>query len=123
MALHSATEDKDVANGDAKLTGLAVEVTDEAAIAQARKDFAAHTGYPPPAGPMHLFRIDVKELSFLRPNGDHLADRDVARRRRAAHDQALLTRRATRSRARSGTGRRRPWRWRRTPCPARRSSS
>jgi hypothetical protein len=49
-----------------------VEITDEAVIAQARKDFEAHSGYPPPPGPMHLFRIDVRELSFLRPNGDHL---------------------------------------------------
>jgi hypothetical protein len=72
MALHSATEDKGVAKGDARVTGLAVEVTDDAVIAQAREDFAAHAGYPPPEGPMHLFRIDVRELSFLRPNGDHL---------------------------------------------------
>ena len=72
LALHSATEDKNVANGDARVTGLAVEVTDEAAIDRARQEFAAHTGYPPPEGPMHLFRVDVKELSFLRPGGDHL---------------------------------------------------
>jgi hypothetical protein len=72
MALHSATEDKNVAHGDARITGLAVEVTSEAAIDQARKDFEAHSGQPVPEGPMHLFRIDVKELSFLRPNGDHL---------------------------------------------------
>ena len=72
LALHSATEDKNVANGDARVTGLAIEITDEAAIEQARKDFAAHSGYPPPEGPMHLFKIDVKELSFLVPNGDHL---------------------------------------------------
>jgi hypothetical protein len=72
LSLHSASEDKQVAAGDARITGLAVEVTDEAAIDRARKDFEAHSGYPPPPGPMHLFRIDVKELSFLRPNGDHL---------------------------------------------------
>ena len=72
LALHAATEDKGVANGDARVTGLAVEVTDDAVIDRARKEFAAHTGYPPPPGPMHLFRVDVKELSFVRPAGDHL---------------------------------------------------
>ncbi|MDQ3107496.1 MAG: hypothetical protein M3Q68_06780, partial [Actinomycetota bacterium] len=36
------------------------------------RPFTAHTGTPPPPGPMHLFRIDVMELAFLQPASDHL---------------------------------------------------
>ena len=72
LSLHNATEDKNVAEGDAKLVGRAVHVADDAEIDRARRIFAAHTGYPPPEGPMHLFTVDVLELSFLRPAGDHL---------------------------------------------------
>lgn len=72
LSMHNATADKNVADGDAKLVGRAVEVTDEAEIERFRKTVAAHTGYPPPAGPMHLFTVDVEEISFLRPAGDHL---------------------------------------------------
>ena len=72
LSMHNATEDKNVAEGDAKLVGRAVHVADDAEIDRARTIFAAHTGYPPPEGPMHLFTVDVLELSFLRPAGDHL---------------------------------------------------
>ncbi|MDP8938534.1 MAG: pyridoxamine 5'-phosphate oxidase family protein [Actinomycetota bacterium] len=72
LCLHSATADKEVKEGDAKLTGRAVAVTDEAGIARFRSLFAAHAGMEPPPGPMHLFRVDVTEMSFLRPAGDHL---------------------------------------------------
>lgn len=72
LAMHNATEDKDVSHGDAKLIGHAIAVTDDAELDRARRDFAAHTGHPPPDGPMHLFSVDVREISFLRPAGDHL---------------------------------------------------
>ena len=72
MAMHNATADKNVAEGDAKLIGRAVNVAEEAEIDRARQIFADHTGHPPPDGPMHLFTVDVLELSFLRPAGDHL---------------------------------------------------
>ena len=72
LSMHNATEDKNVAEGDAKLVGRAVQVTEEAEVDRAREIFAAHTGHPPPAGPMHLFTVDVQELSFLKPAGDHL---------------------------------------------------
>lgn len=72
LSLHNATEDKNVADGDAKVVGDAVQVTDESEMARARGIFAAHTGYPPPEGPMHLFTVDVREISFLEPAGDHL---------------------------------------------------
>jgi hypothetical protein len=72
MTMHSATIDKQVTDGDAKITGLAVAVDDEEALAQARRDFEVHTGQAPPPGPMHLFRIDVRELAFVHPEHDRL---------------------------------------------------
>jgi Pyridoxamine 5'-phosphate oxidase len=72
FALHSATTDKQVAAGDAKLSGRAGPVTDEAHKAAFRRDFERATGAPPPEGPFELFRADVSEMSLLRPAGDHL---------------------------------------------------
>lgn len=72
LAMHNATEDKEVSEGDAKLVGRAIPVTDEAEVDRARQVFATHTGHPPPQGPMHLFTVEVREISFLRPAGDHL---------------------------------------------------
>ena len=71
LSLHNATEDKNVSEGDAKLVGRAVELTDEADVERARQTFGDATGHPP-EGPMHAFTIDVLELSFLKPAGDHL---------------------------------------------------
>jgi hypothetical protein len=74
FALHSATTDKNVAEGDAKVAGrtVAVAAADEATFGAFRDAFAAATGYPPPDGPFNLFRGDVDEVSILRPAGDHL---------------------------------------------------
>lgn len=72
LSLHNATADKQVSEGDAKLVGDAVHVHKDAEITRARAIFAAHTGSPPPEGPMHLFTVDVREISFLLPAGDHL---------------------------------------------------
>jgi hypothetical protein len=72
FALHSATTDKQVTNGDARIAGVALSVDDERRFSRFREAFAAHTGYPPPDGPFQLFRADVKEISMIRPGGDHL---------------------------------------------------
>jgi hypothetical protein len=72
FALHSATTDKQVTEGDARIAGVAVEVDDEATFSQFRAAFAAHAGYPPPEGPFQLFRADVQEMSLIKPGGDHL---------------------------------------------------
>jgi hypothetical protein len=71
MALHNATEDKQVTNGDAKLAGRAVEVLDSETLERFGRAFHDATGYAPPP-PFHLFKVDLTELSFLRPAGDHL---------------------------------------------------
>ena len=72
FALHSATTDKQVTDGDAKVSGLAVLVEGEADMARFREAFASSAGAPPPDGPFHLFRADVREMSLVRPGGDHL---------------------------------------------------
>jgi hypothetical protein len=72
FALHSATTDKQVTNGDAKVAGTAIHIDDEALIARYREVFAEASGYPPPPGPFELFRADVTEVSLLKPAGDHL---------------------------------------------------
>jgi hypothetical protein len=72
FALHSATTDKQVTNGDARIAGSAVSVTDDVSLARFREAFAAATGYPPPEGPFQLFRADVLEISLIKPGGDHL---------------------------------------------------
>jgi hypothetical protein len=72
IALHSATEDKDVHDGDAKITGRAVDVTDEGTKVAFIRSFEAATGQAPPPGPMDLFRVDVGEVSMLCPGGDQL---------------------------------------------------
>ena len=72
LALHNATVDKQVSEGDVKIAGRAVAVIDGAQTAAYRAAFEAATGYPPPPGPFDLFRVDVSELSSVRPEGDHL---------------------------------------------------
>src|SRR4051795_194302 len=54
FALHSATTDKQVTDGDAKVSGLAVLVEGEADMARFREAFASSAGAPPPDGPFHL---------------------------------------------------------------------
>ncbi len=72
FALHSATTDKQVTEGDAKVSGSFVAVDDEAVLARFVEAFAAATGYPPPPGPFPLFKADVTEVSTVKPAGDHL---------------------------------------------------
>jgi hypothetical protein len=72
FALHNATVDKQVTDGDAKIGGAVVVVEDPSVIAAFLEAFAAATGYPPPPGPFHLFTADVREVSTVKPAGDHL---------------------------------------------------
>jgi hypothetical protein len=71
LALHSATLDPEVSDGDAKLSGRAEEVDDPASM----EAFAAATGgQAPPPGSFHLFRVDVEEVVLTRVGDppDHL---------------------------------------------------
>ena len=72
FALHSATVDKQVTEGDARVSGRAVLVEDEASKAAFRTAFQDHTGSDIPPGDFTLFRADLSELSTIQPGGDHL---------------------------------------------------
>jgi hypothetical protein len=72
LALHAATADKDVKEGDARITGRGIEVLDGDERRQAFLDHLRGKGDWAPDGPFHLFAIDVTELMMLRPQGDHL---------------------------------------------------
>lgn len=72
FALHSATADKQVTEGDAKVSGRAVLVEDPATVERFAETFRAETGYGPEAGTFDLFRAEVTAMSTLRPAGDHL---------------------------------------------------
>ena len=71
FALHSGSDDPPGWSGDAKLAGLAVEEHDASRIARV-------AGGKAPPGPMHLFRLDLREVSAVRLNEDRTAlDIDV----------------------------------------------
>ena len=70
LALHSATEDKDVKEGDAKISGRAVEVTAEGVRQEYLEALSAATGFEPEG--CDVFRVEVTGLSLIRPAGDHL---------------------------------------------------
>jgi hypothetical protein len=87
IALHSATCDAELALGDAKVSGRALEITDEAEKAaymamhaqQAAGGEVEDGRAAEPAGdeapePYHLFRIDVTEVAHTRIGDppDHL---------------------------------------------------
>jgi hypothetical protein len=57
-ALHSGSDDPPGWTGDAKLAGVAHEVTDPDTVARLNGEAAA-------AGPSHLFRLDVREASTV----------------------------------------------------------
>jgi hypothetical protein len=68
FSLHAATVDKDVREGDARVSGRAVEI-DDAETKQAVGDALAEiTGFDAEAhGPWHLFRSEVTEVVFVQP--------------------------------------------------------
>ena len=73
FALHNATVDKNVADGDVKIDGRAIAVAEDSpGMDTFRAAFTAATGSPPPDGPITLFTADLTGVSSLRPAGDHL---------------------------------------------------
>lgn len=71
LALHNATVDKEVKDGDVKITGRAIEVFDEPVRDAIRGEVKEQTDYDI-GTEFHLFRIDVTEIATLQPEGDHL---------------------------------------------------
>jgi hypothetical protein len=75
LALHAATTDKNVAEGDAKLTGVARSASEAERTVYLRS--VALAAAEAPESPEHpeefeLFLVDVTEMSTLRLAGDHL---------------------------------------------------
>ncbi len=71
LALHSATVDPELVEGDARISGLAVEATDAGAMTALVEGDARHEDGAP-AG--HVFRVDVTELMLIKIGdpADHL---------------------------------------------------
>ena len=71
MALHSATVDPKLEEGDARISGLAVEASDAGAMTALVEGDARHEDGAP-AG--HVFRVDVTELMLIKIGdpADHL---------------------------------------------------
>jgi hypothetical protein len=72
FSLHSTIADKKAVDGDARISGRADVVDDDAVKAAFVAAFAAANGYSPGDGPLELVRADVGEIMFLKPEGDHL---------------------------------------------------
>jgi hypothetical protein len=72
-SLHAANVDKNIADGDARVSGRAVEIGDVTFKQRWGAALGGETGFDPEAhGPFHLFKLDLTELYALRPAGDHL---------------------------------------------------
>ena len=69
FALHSTTVDPDMADGDAKISGRAVEITDPATFDRFVGEEKEEKGEEPPQ-PFHLFRADVGEIVLTTLGGD-----------------------------------------------------
>jgi hypothetical protein len=73
FSLHAANVDKDVADGDARISGVAEAIAEDDARWRPALDAFAHTtGHEVPPSEMHLFRLAPTEVMHLKPNGDHL---------------------------------------------------
>ncbi len=67
FALHSGSDDPPAWTGDAKVAGVAEEITDPERVRRINGEAAA-------GGPSHLFRLDVREVSAVRldPSGKQI---------------------------------------------------
>jgi hypothetical protein len=61
FALHSGSDEPSSWAGDAKLSGVAEEITDRERVQEVNGEKA-------PPGPSHLFRLDLDEVSVVRLN-------------------------------------------------------
>lgn len=68
FALHSAPLDTDLAEGDARLAGRAVEITDPETVAA----FAGSLEHDVMPGAMDLFRLELDEVVLVTVIGDRL---------------------------------------------------
>jgi nitroimidazol reductase NimA-like FMN-containing flavoprotein (pyridoxamine 5'-phosphate oxidase superfamily) len=71
VALHSASIDPQVTEGDVRVSGRLVELTDADEIRRLFDAFRAERGYGP-EDPAPTFHLDLTEVVSVRPVGDHL---------------------------------------------------
>lgn len=69
-AVHTATADKDVTDGDAKLWGRARELVDPAELERFADETERRMGWRPEAGNFHVFLIDLLGASSVAMKGD-----------------------------------------------------
>jgi hypothetical protein len=72
LALHNAPLDTEMSEGDAKLSGRAIEQTDNKTKSTFGDAFEDASGQDMPPGPFHLFSIDIQEVVLTRVAGEHL---------------------------------------------------
>lgn len=72
LALHSAPLDAELSEGDAKVSGRAIEHTDEATMTAFASAVKTASGQDMPPGLFHLFSIDVQAVVLTRVAADHL---------------------------------------------------
>ena len=76
FALHTTIVDKKAVDGDARIRGEAVAIEDPDSVSHYLRAFEAANGYGPGTGSIDLYRAEISEIMFLRPeDGDHLAIR------------------------------------------------
>lgn len=74
LALHAASIDKEVKEGDARISGRAEELPDGDRKTAVGRAFSEVSEFDPEVhGPWHLFRVDVTEVVMVQPGGDALA--------------------------------------------------
>lgn len=71
--VHTVVTDKGGSEGDVKIYGRAVEVSDRAERERYGVALEAHIGWRPP-GDFHLFGVDITEVGYFKVAGD---DHDV----------------------------------------------
>ncbi len=71
FALHSNPSDPTMAGGDAKISGLAHELTDEIELS----GYVAELPSAPPPGPFHAFRLEPTEVVLTEVEDDQLVIR------------------------------------------------
>lgn len=76
LALHAATVDRELKDGDARIAGRAEEIVDDAVKARVAAAIHEVNGFDPDVhGPWHLFRVDVTEVVFVEAGADALVIR------------------------------------------------
>ncbi|MFI6446534.1 pyridoxamine 5'-phosphate oxidase family protein [Kitasatospora sp. NPDC050543] len=68
FALHSHPGDESMEGGDAKVSGRAVEITDEIELSA----YESELPQPPPPGPYHAFRLELEHVVLTTVEGDRL---------------------------------------------------